>query len=162
MVRKWRKPTWRLVTISTRAAAGAAATSSASTASDSALLIARGKLSAQDSGVSDRVAARLRPYAQAVRPLADMDAVQQLPGARADGVDLGVVAAAQPEHLAVGRHAAHVRRAAAGDVPLGDRPACAEGDHRDRALAAVGDEQALGVAARVQAMRAAAGRLHSD
>src|SRR5690348_14310784 len=101
MVLKWWKPTWRFVTIWTRAAAGAAATSSASSASGSALLMRRGKLSAQDSGVADRVAAGLRPHAQAVRPLADGDAVQQLPVAGADGVDLGVVAAAQPQHLAV-------------------------------------------------------------
>src|SRR5689334_19867616 len=118
MVRKCRKATGRLVTISTRAAAGAAATSSASRASDSALLIGRGKLSTQNSGVADRVAARLRPYAQAVRSLADVDAVQQLPVGGADRVDLGVVATAQPQHLAVGRHATHVRRAAARDLPL--------------------------------------------
>src|SRR4051794_38264374 len=99
MVRKWRKPTWRFVTISTRAAAGAAATSSASNAIGSALLIRRGKLSTQDSGVADRVAAGLRPHAQPVRPLADVDPAQQLAVASADRVDLGVVAAAQPQHL---------------------------------------------------------------
>ena len=37
---------------------------------------------AQDAGVADRVAAGLRPDAQAVRALADRDAVQQPPGAR--------------------------------------------------------------------------------
>src|SRR5690349_13430623 len=120
IVRKWWKPTWRFVTTSTRAAAGAAAASSATNAIGSALLIPRGKLSAQDSGVADRVAAGLRPHAQPMGARADVDAAQQPPVAGADGVDLGVVAAAQPQHLAVGRHAAHVGRAAAGDLPLGD------------------------------------------
>src|SRR6476619_2944482 len=65
--------------------------------------------SAEDPRVADGVAARLRPDAHSVRALADLDAVQQLPGGRGDGVVLGVVAPAEPEDPAIGRDPAHVR-----------------------------------------------------
>src|SRR4051794_27958096 len=52
-------------------------------------------------GVPERVAAGLREDAQAVRPRADADPPEQLPGARRDRVHHAVVAAAQPEDLAV-------------------------------------------------------------
>src|SRR5262249_7589454 len=118
--------------------------------------------SAQDAGVADRVAAGLGPDAQAVRAVADARAVQQPARARADRVDLRVVAPAQPQHAAVGGHAAHVGRAAAGDSPLADRTAGPERDDGDRALATVGDEQPARIARRVEAVGALAGRLEAD
>src|SRR4051794_18504928 len=118
--------------------------------------------SAQDARVAEGVAPGLRPHAHAVRPAAHRDAPQQPAAARAQRVDLGVVAPGEPEHAPVGRHAAHVGRAAARDAPLRHRPARAERQHADRALAPVGDEQPARVAARVQAVRAAPGRLEAQ
>src|SRR4051812_30583836 len=62
---------------------------------------------AENPGVTDRVPAGLRPDGETVRAGADGDARQQLPGPRAQRVDLAVVAARQPQHLAVGGKAAH-------------------------------------------------------
>ena len=79
------------------------------------------------------------------------------PGARRDRVDDGVVAARQPQHLAVGGHAAHVRAAAAWDPPLPQHLPRPEADDRDRALAAVRRVEQAGVAARVEPVHAAPG-----
>src|SRR4051794_28758088 len=88
-------------------------------------------------GVSERIAAGLREDAEAMRPGADPDALDQPAAAGRDRIDDAVVAAAQPQDLAVGRDAAHVRRAATADAPFADGVARLEGDQRDRALAAV-------------------------
>src|SRR5947208_2627314 len=74
---------------------------------------------AENAGVAERVPAGLRPDAERVRPRTDGDAGEQPPGVRRDRVHLAVVAAREPEHLAVRRDAAHVR-AAAWDPPLRD------------------------------------------
>src|SRR5205809_4099092 len=68
---------------------------------------------AQDARVAERVPAGLRPDAKAVRADADGDLGEQAPAAGRDRVDDTAVAARQPEHLPVGRDAAHVRAAAA-------------------------------------------------
>ena len=53
---------------------------------------------AQDAGVAERVAARLRPDAEPVRALPDRDLREQPPGRGRDRVHDGVVAAGEPEH----------------------------------------------------------------
>src|SRR5580765_4552129 len=111
-------------------------------------------LLAHVAGVAERVAAGLRPNAEAVRAGSDVDACEEMPGACRQGVDLVVVSAAEPEHVAVRRDAAHVGAASAGEAPLRDLPSPREADDRDRALAAVGDVEELAVAARVEAVRA--------
>src|SRR3954453_14145998 len=93
---------------------------------------------------------------------ADLHAVQQPAGAGAERVDLAVVAAAEPQYAAVGADAADVRRAAARDAPLAQRLAGLEREDADRALAAVGDEQAARVAGGVEAVSALAGGLEAD
>src|SRR4051794_30172363 len=95
-------------------------------------------------------------------PGAHRDAAQQAPGPRRDRIYLPVVAAAQPQHAPVRRYAAHVRRAAAAQAPLRDRAAGTEREDRDRALVAVGHVEVAGVAARIQAVGAAARRLEPD
>src|SRR5581483_10173384 len=107
----------------------------------------------QDAGVSERVAAGLRPDAETVRSRADMDAGEQLPAARRDRVDLGVVPSGEPECLAVRGDAAHVWAAAARNAPLRDLLAGAEADDGDRPFAAVAHVEALAVAARIEAVR---------
>src|SRR6185437_10857257 len=117
--------------------------------------------STHDAGMPQRVAARLRPYRQAVRLHAHLD-LAHLAGDGVDGVDHVVEAAGQPQRLAVGADVAHVRAAAAGDRPVGDDLAGGEVDHRHAALAvarpvdlvraAVGDVELAAVAARVQAV----------
>src|SRR5258708_21694422 len=59
---------------------------------------------AEDAGVTQRVAAGLRVDAQAVRLAAHGNAGEQLSVLRVDRVDLGVVAAGQPDHLPVPGH----------------------------------------------------------
>src|SRR2546421_2463143 len=103
--------------------------------------------------VSQRVPTRLGEDGEAVRPAPDPDPLDQPPRPGADRVHLGVVATGQPEDAAVDRHAAHVRAASARKPPLVDRPARIERDHRDRALAPVGDVEEARVAAGVEAMR---------
>src|SRR3954452_3652517 len=113
--------------------------------------------SAQDAGVADRVAPRLRPHAQAVGSAFDADAVQQPSGPRRDRIYDAVVAPRAPQAPPVGRRAAHVGRAAAGDTPRADRAAGPERDDADRAGVAVGDIQPAGVAARIEPVGAAPG-----
>src|SRR5262249_38314340 len=72
------------------------------------------------------------------------------------------VAAAEPEHTAVRRDAAHVGAAATWDVPLGDDPLPREADHGHGALAAVRDVEFLAVPARIEAVRVLAGRDEAD
>src|SRR5882757_7484826 len=60
----------------------------------------------------ERIAAGLRIDAEPVRTRADRDPRQQFAVRGADRVDLGVVAAGEPEDLAVGGDAAHVGAAA--------------------------------------------------
>src|SRR3954454_16147742 len=94
---------------------------------------------AKHARVPERIATRLRVDAQPVRAETDLNALDQLPVARADRVDLARVAACQPQDLAVRRHPAHVRRAAAWDAPLAHLPALLERDQRYRRVAAVRD-----------------------
>src|ERR1700720_3476553 len=93
-----------------------------------------------------------------MRACADGDLREQSPVPRAERVDDAVVAAGQPEDLPVCGHVPHVGAAAAADVPLLDDAARLERDDRDRALAAVRDIEEARTAARVEAVRAGAGR----
>ena len=77
--------------------------------------------------VAHAVPARLGEERQAVRAVADGDLLDQLPGRRVDHVDLGVVAAAEPELLAVAADPAHV--GAAAELPVADDAAGGEVDH---------------------------------
>src|SRR4029453_528894 len=95
---------------------------------------------AKDPGVTERVAARLGVDTEPVRAAPDRNPADQLARPRADRVDDGVVPPGEPEDLAVGRDAAHVGAAAAGDPPLADLLPRPDGDHRYRALPSVGDE----------------------
>src|SRR5581483_3687012 len=61
-----------------------------------------------------------------------------------------------------GRDAAHVGAAAAGDPPLLYDLLGAEADHRDGAVAAVGDVQVFAVAAGIEAVRPGAGPHEAD
>jgi putative flippase GtrA len=58
--------------------------------------------SAEDAGVAERVMARLRPHAHAVRPEPDRDLRDEPAGARRDRVHDPVVATRKPQHLPVG------------------------------------------------------------
>src|SRR5450755_4548972 len=84
--------------------------------------------SAHDSGVAQRVAPGLGPHAETVRSQADRDAGPEFAGAGVDGVDLCVVAAAQPERASVGRDPAHVRAGRWRDHPGGDDTSRGEAD----------------------------------
>src|SRR3954463_10474365 len=101
---------------------------------------------------------RLWPDADAVRARADGDLREQPPAPCIDGVDDVVPPARQPENRAVGRHVPHVGAAAAGDAPGLHDAARSEADDRDASLAAVRHVEEARVAARVEAVRAAAGR----
>src|SRR4051794_30681377 len=83
---------------------------------------------AKHARVAERVAARLGIDAQTMRPESHVDALDELPVARADRVDLARVAARQPQNLAVRRDAAHVGRGAARDAPLAHLLALLERD----------------------------------
>src|SRR6201996_4373211 len=69
--------------------------------------------SAEVAGMPQGVSTRLRPHGQAVRLLADRDFAHRAAGG-VEAVDDVVVAAREPEVLAVGGDVAHVRGAAAG------------------------------------------------
>src|SRR4051794_7045825 len=88
--------------------------------------------SAKDAGMPQRVAAGLRPDAEAMRSRPDGDPCAQAAGAGVDGVDLGAIAAGQPQDLAISRYTPHVGRAVR-DVPSGDDPLCSEAQHGDGA-----------------------------
>src|SRR5438093_574011 len=87
---------------------------------------------------------------------------------RVDRIDDIVVAPGQPEQLSVGADIAHVGAAAARYRPIGDDRSGLEIEHRDAAgstapaahamRAAVGDVELGAVAARIEAVRADAGR----
>src|SRR4051794_37515651 len=107
---------------------------------------------AKHAGVPERVAPRLRVDAQPVRAEADANALLQLPGTGVDRVHLAAVAAREPQHLAVGGDATHVRRTAAPDAPLADLLAGLQGDQRDRRVSAVRDVEVERVATHVEAV----------
>ena len=121
--------------------------------------------------VAERIAAGLRPDGEAVRLLAHRDLLHGA-GRRVEHVDDVVVAARQPELLAVGADVAHVGAAAAGDRPGHVDLARREVDAPTRCpcpsaavdlvRAAVGDVELLAVAARIEAVRALAGRDEAD
>src|SRR4030081_851668 len=73
-------------------------------------------------------------------------------------VDRAVVAPGEPWLRAVCGHVAHVRAAAAGDLPLRHRVARVGVEHADAALVAVGDVELGGVAGEVEAVGAHPGR----
>src|SRR5215470_12766870 len=97
----------------------------------------------QNAGVAERVAAGLRVDAEAVRPLADGNAREQVAVSRVERVNLRVVAAGQPQHLVVCRHAAHVGTAAPWDLPFCRDLPRGYVDDRDRPLPAVRDIKPL-------------------
>src|SRR3954467_11040320 len=72
---------------------------------------------AKHARVAERVAAGLGIDAQIPRPEPHVDALDELPVARADRVDVASVAARQPQHLAVPKDAAHVGLGAARHSP---------------------------------------------
>src|SRR5438445_7432874 len=115
------------------------------------------RASAEDAGVAERVAARLRPDAQPVRAAADGNPRKQVTGRRADRVDLAAPPPREPEHRAVGGDVAHVRTAA-GDVPRLRDTARAERDDGDRPRGAVRHVEVPGVAAWIEAVRPRARR----
>src|SRR5258708_24784096 len=106
----------------------------------------------------DRIPAGKRPYAQAVLHAEDRDRFDRAVR-RVEGVDNAVVAPRQPEPFAVGADIAHVGTAAAGYRPVRDDLARREIEHGDAAVAqvdagevvraAIGDVEALPVAARL-------------
>jgi acyl-CoA synthetase (AMP-forming)/AMP-acid ligase II len=108
-------------------------------------------------GVPQRKPARLREHAHAVRPGADGDLREHPSVGGGHRVDDAVVPAAPPHDLAVRGHPAHVRRAAAGDPPLGQELVVGHVEDGDRALAPVGDEQAPAVPADLEAVGAVSG-----
>ena len=77
-----------------------------------------------------------------------------LPSRGIDRVDLGIVAAGQPKHFAVGGNASHVGTSPAAEPPLGDFFPAAEINYRDAPFAAVRDVEHTRIAADIQAMRA--------
>src|ERR1700677_3385602 len=111
----------------------------------------------------ERVPPRLRPHGQTVRHAADGDRLDRAVG-RVEGVDDAVVAAGQPEPFAVRADVAHVGTAAAGYRPVRDDLARREIHYRHAAVAlvdagevvraAIGDVEALAVAARIEPVRA--------
>src|SRR5439155_12281099 len=109
-----------------------------------------------DAGVTEAVAAGLREHAEPVGPASDRDRVEEPAGAGVDDVHDVVIASRHPELAAVGGHAAHV--GAAADLPGRPHLVRGEVDHGDAAVGAVGDVEGTAVAARVQAVRALAGR----
>src|SRR2546422_10468817 len=76
---------------------------------------------------------RLRPYAQPVRLAPHLDAVREPPGLGVEHVHLVVVAAGDPQLLAVGAHVAHVGAAAPGHGPRRDDALGRRVEHRDPA-----------------------------
>src|SRR5581483_10828648 len=93
--------------------------------------------SAEDAGVAEAVAAGLGEDREAVGAGADGDGGAEVTVAGVDEVDLAVVAARQPQLLAVGGDAAHV--GAAAGLPVGDALPGPAVDHRHGALTPVGD-----------------------
>src|SRR5262249_28663005 len=91
-------------------------------------------LSAHVSRVAERVPPGLRPHREPVRLLADRNRAH-LSRARIDRIHDIVVAAGEPERLAVRADIAHVGAAAAGDRPGRDDLAGREVQHRHAALA---------------------------
>src|SRR5215469_6149841 len=118
-------------------------------------------------GVAERVATGLRPDGQPMRLFADRDRFNR-PGRRIDVVNDIVKSPRQPELLAVGADIAHVGAATSRDRPGVFDFAGGEADHRDaplavrrparRVRAAIGDIELLAIAARVEPVRADAGR----
>src|SRR5690242_15330436 len=112
-----------------------AATASTRTASEMLRRRTPGRCSlAHVAGVAERIAARLRPDAQTVRPCADRDARKQPSGSGRDRIHLAVVAAGEPEHPAVRGDAAHVRAAPTWKAPLRDHLPRLEADYGDGAF----------------------------
>ena len=118
---------------------------------------------AEHARVPERVAARLRVDAEAVRAVADRDPREQLPVSRADRVDLARCSgrrARAPCRRPRRRPCRGCRRP--GSATCATDLALGEGDHRDRALVAVRDVEVARVAAGVEAVRAGAGGDEAD
>src|SRR5262245_21141769 len=77
--------------------------------------------SSKQAVVSERIPAGLRVDSKAMRPFPDLDARAQVSVLRIEGINLGMVAAREPQGRAVNRDSPHVRAAAARNHPLGDR-----------------------------------------
>src|SRR5262249_30044714 len=92
-----------------------------------------------------------------VRTSDDADLADQVSVRGGDCVHDAVVSTRQPQHLAVGRDATHVRAAAAGDAPLGDQLVGGEAHYRNRSLAAISDVEVFRVAADIEPMCPGAG-----
>src|SRR5215472_13123139 len=117
--------------------------------------------------MAERVAAGLRPHRQSMRLQADCDGFHQT-ARRIDIVDDIVPPSRQPELLSVDADIAHVGAAAAGNRPdVLDLAGCKVDDSNappavrhtpGRMRAAIGDVELLAVAARVETVRADAGR----
>ena len=117
----------------------------------------RAERSAKDAGVPEGVAARLGKDRQAARTESHGNPGQEPAGPGVKRVDLAVVAPGQPQHLPVGRDAAHVRAATTRDAPRGDHPLGREGDHRHGAHPAIGDVERARVPAHGETVGIAAG-----
>src|ERR1700744_85651 len=120
------------------------------------------KLLPESAGMARRVPAGLRINAQPVRAFADLNARQQMSVARVERINLCVVTAREPEHLAIGGDASHVGTSAVRNFPLRDQFASGEIEDRYAALAAVGDVKDLRVAADIQPVRAFTSRYEAD
>src|ERR1700682_813084 len=84
-------------------------------------------------GVTERIASRLRPHAEAVRLAADGDSVRELARRSVEDVHLIVVATRYPQLLSIGGHIAHVWTSTAGNRPVGDDLVGRRIQHADRA-----------------------------
>src|SRR5580698_9874406 len=111
--------------------------------------------------MSQRVPSGLGIYTKTMRTFANANAGVEMAVACVDGVNLLAVAAGEPEHLAVGGDASHIR-GAVGDFPPAHDFAGGEVDHGDAAFFAIGNVQHPGVAAGVEAVRALACRQKSE
>src|SRR5208283_5478369 len=117
--------------------------------------------------VAERIAPRLRPYGEAVRHAADGNRLHRAV-VGVEGIDDAVVATREPKPFAVGAQIPHVGASPSRNRPGRDHFAGGEVEHRDAALAvldpgdvmraAIGDIELGSIAARIEAVRADAGR----
>src|SRR5256886_13084117 len=119
-------------------------------------------------GVPQRVPARLRPHAQAVRLVAHFYAVRHPSRLGVEDVHLIVVATRYPELLPIGAHVPHVGAAATGNRPRRHHASRPRVEHADgpgpvtsagrRVPAAIRDVHEAPVAARINPVRPPPGR----
>src|SRR5262245_7330708 len=113
----------------------------------------------------ERITAGLRPLREAVRLVSNWNGLDDLARRRVDDVDDAIVAAGEPQMLAVDAQIAHVGTAGARQRPRGDDFPCGEVDDRHAALAhaglaadlrepAVRDVELRPIATRIEAVRA--------